>query len=191
MKSCAKNRKRIVWLAVGNLDARQAADLRLHLEQCEACRRYSREIGGVTAGLNEAASGPGPVPSDSFHRDLVRRLRTEFPESVWARALGSLGARLLSRRAGFALWGSVAVMAAVLCVSLRRSGVPLPTAPGAPVESVQRLDLNMQPTIANYQMVANRSLEQLGRLLTRQGSRNLPPAPIYTASSRLPESSTD
>jgi hypothetical protein len=38
------------------------------------------------------------------------------------------------------------------------------------------------PTISNYQMVANRSLEKLDELLTRQGNRNPSPSPIYTAS---------
>jgi hypothetical protein len=40
----------------------------------------------------------------------------------------------------------------------------------------------MSPTLSNYQMVANHSLEALDELLTRQGNRNLPPVPVYTAS---------
>ena len=45
-----------------------------------------------------------------------------------------------------------------------------------------RLTGDPPPTIANYTMVANQSLEKLDDLLTRQGSRNLSPTPIYTAS---------
>jgi hypothetical protein len=41
---------------------------------------------------------------------------------------------------------------------------------------------DLAPTIANYQMVANQSLEQLFELLTRQGNKRLPPAPVYTVS---------
>jgi hypothetical protein len=41
---------------------------------------------------------------------------------------------------------------------------------------------DLSPTVANYQMVANRSLDKLDDLLTRQGNRNTTPASIYTAS---------
>jgi len=35
---------------------------------------------------------------------------------------------------------------------------------------------------AEFRMVANRSLEELDELITRQGNRNLLPARLYTAS---------
>jgi hypothetical protein len=43
-------------------------------------------------------------------------------------------------------------------------------------------DNDLAPTIANYQRVANQSLDKLDALLTRQGNRALPSVPIYTAS---------
>jgi hypothetical protein len=42
---------------------------------------------------------------------------------------------------------------------------------------------NLPPTISNYQMIANRSLETLDEHLTSEGNRNPPPAPVYTVSS--------
>jgi hypothetical protein len=47
---------------------------------------------------------------------------------------------------------------------------------------VSDADDDLAPTIANYQRVANQSLDKLDALLTRQGNRPLPPMPIYTAS---------
>jgi hypothetical protein len=40
-----------------------------------------------------------------------------------------------------------------------------------------------RPIPALRQMIANQSLEKLSELLARQGNKNLPPAPLYTASS--------
>jgi hypothetical protein len=48
--------------------------------------------------------------------------------------------------------------------------------------SVSDADDDLAPTIANYQRVANQSLDKLDALLTRQGNRALPSMPIYTAS---------
>jgi hypothetical protein len=41
---------------------------------------------------------------------------------------------------------------------------------------------DLEPTIGNYQFIANQSLERLDELLNRQGSRNLPPGKVYSAS---------
>jgi len=41
---------------------------------------------------------------------------------------------------------------------------------------------DLAPTIANYRIIAGESLQKLDELLTRQGNKPLPPAPIYTAS---------
>jgi hypothetical protein len=42
---------------------------------------------------------------------------------------------------------------------------------------------DLAPTLANYQMMANQSLEKFSELLTRQGNQNLPPVAAFTASS--------
>ena len=42
---------------------------------------------------------------------------------------------------------------------------------------------DLAPTISNYQMIANHSLEKLDEVLTTEGNRNPPPAPVYTVSS--------
>jgi hypothetical protein len=41
---------------------------------------------------------------------------------------------------------------------------------------------DLPPTIANYQRIATRSLDDFDELLTRQSERNPPPTPNYTAS---------
>jgi hypothetical protein len=42
---------------------------------------------------------------------------------------------------------------------------------------------NSDPTILNYEMAADQSLEKLDTLLTEQGNRALPAAPIYRTGS--------
>jgi hypothetical protein len=81
---------------------------------------------------------------------------------------------------------AIAVLAITLLavVGLRRPPASSPPAPPTvQVESALGSESELAPTIANYQMVANQSLEKLSELLTRQGNKSLPPAPLYTASS--------
>jgi hypothetical protein len=60
--------------------------------------------------------------------------------------------------------------------------VPSPRIASTQTMLVSDADNDLAPTIANYQRVANQSLDKLDALLTRQGNRPLPPMPIYTAS---------
>src|SRR5438477_440866 len=71
---------------------------------------------------------------------------------------------------------------AALSLFVQRPGIPLPAPTVAQPVLKPNLKRDFDPTFSNYQMVANRSLEELDELLTRQGNRNPPPIPIYTAS---------
>jgi hypothetical protein len=59
----------------------------------------------------------------------------------------------------------------------------LPATPAVQVATASGSESDLAPTLANYQMIANESLEKLSEVLTRQGNKSLPPAPVYTASS--------
>ncbi len=50
---------------------------------------------------------------------------------------------------------------------------------------------NFDPTILNYQMAANQSLDKLDSILTEQGNRALPPMPVYRAGSFPNGNTTD
>ena len=84
MKPCFSKRKLIAWLALGELDARRAQDLRAHIETCDGCRRYLEEISAVKERAGRRGD-PGRTleASESFHRRLVGRLRAEQPASLW------------------------------------------------------------------------------------------------------------
>ena len=58
MKPCFSKRKLIAWLALGELDARRAQDLRAHIRTCDGCRRYLEGIS--TVGERLAASKTEP-----------------------------------------------------------------------------------------------------------------------------------
>ena len=77
---------------------------------------------------------------------------------------------------------AVVVVIAALFLFVQRPGIPLPAPTGAQAVLKPNVKRDLDPTISNYQMVANRSLEELDELLTRQGNRNPPPIQIYTAS---------
>jgi hypothetical protein len=80
--------------------------------------------------------------------------------------------------------GATALMIAAVSFFVLRPGVHAPAPTGVRALLAPTVEHDLDPTISNYQIVANRSLEELEELLTRQGNRNPPPTPLYTASSR-------
>jgi hypothetical protein len=184
MKPCSRNRKLLAWLALGNLDAEWAAPLREHVAACEGCRSYLEELAKVTASISGAEIKADIVATESFHRQIIASVKASQPRVVGPTIAELLrGALLKWRIAVPALGGIVALLVIGLLLTTRpRPENPIPESSSAPSDSQQILDSDFRPTIANYQMVANQSLERLDQVLTEQGSRKLPPAPVYTAS---------
>jgi Putative zinc-finger len=181
-KPCLTKRKEIAWLALGELDAARAGRLRAHLEHCEGCRRYYEEIADVSGKLEMLELSPEIQATGAFHNRLMGQLRASEPVPWWKRL------RLFPD--GFAFnWQPVVVMAfpvlffvvlaVVGAIQLRSPEVPT-RPPQAPLASP--LDEKLPPTLSNYYMVANQSLDKLDELLTKQGNRTAWAAPVYTAS---------
>ena len=181
MKPCSKNRKHIAWLALDVLDVRQTQDLRMHLESCEGCRRYFEEMSILTLRLTAAETTPDVEASESFHQRVAGALRAEETASLWATVAERLRGKL-NWRAALPVIGATAVVIVALAAIVWRPRVHSDRQSSVRADSAPRLTGDPPPTIANYTMVANQSLEKLDDLLTRQGSRNLSPTPIYTAS---------
>ncbi|HYG36906.1 MAG TPA: zf-HC2 domain-containing protein [Clostridia bacterium] len=183
MNPCPKNRKRIAWLAIDALEAAEAQELREHLENCAACRQYWQEIVNVTAGLSKVESGLAVQPSAAFHARLARRLKAEPALPYWKQAALDLRAVLASWRVA---WSTLGVGALVVVVWLTTVRSPTIHAPQQPEHLSAIREFSQQqlpPTLAAYQKVANRSLDEFDSLLTHQASRVLPRAPIFSASS--------
>lgn len=64
-------------LALGVLPEAEAAPIRRHLEQCDACREEFAELERVASLLPLAAEGPGPAPAT--REALLLRARAEAP----------------------------------------------------------------------------------------------------------------
>ena len=182
MKPCSTHRKLIAWLALDALGVQEAKDLRAHLESCEGCRRYLQEISNVTERLIAAETEPYNQPSESFHQRVVGKLRSKEAGSFWDTVGPRLQVMLLNWRVVLPVIGATAVVIAGLCILEPRPGVPSPAPTVARHVLTPGAKSDFDPTLSNYQMVANRSLEELDELLTRQGNRNPPPTPLYTAS---------
>jgi hypothetical protein len=179
MKPCSNHRKPIAWLAVGALDARQDRDLRAHLETCEGCRRYLKEISTITEKLAAPEIRTDIQTSESFHQRVIGALRPEA--SAWPNLLANLRGPWLNWRVAVPAIGTAALLVVALSIFVRNPNIPSPSP--TPVVAVSpKTKTDFDPTVLNYQMVANRSLEKLDELLTSQGSRTPAPSPIYTAS---------
>ena len=137
----------------------------------------------MTESLFAAETNPDVQTSESFHRKVVGRLRTAKPDSFAEILAAYFRATLLNWRV--ALPATAALVLVGLTFTFARQQ---PAAPSSPIQAATQTapaadaDNDLAPTIANYQRVANQSLDKLDALLTRQGNRALPSMPIYTAS---------
>jgi anti-sigma factor RsiW len=177
MKPCLSKRKLIAWLALGELDARCAQDLRAHIERCEGCRHYLAEMSAVGEKLAAAETTPEIEASESFHQGVVRRLRAEQLASPWE----VLAARLNWRVALPAL-GAAAVVIVILSLLPRQPDLVKLVQVSLPLAAPAAPQSDLSPTVANYERAATRSLDELDELLTRQGQRRASPTPTYIAS---------
>ena len=177
MKPCFSKRKFIAWLAVGELDERRAQDLCAHMETCDGCRRYLQDISAVGERLAAAEPASEIEASGSFHQRLVGKLRAEQPESAW-----EILASRLNWRVALPAMGAAALVILMLSLWPRQPGVPPLARVSRPAVTPVAAPNDLSPTVANYQRVAARSLDELDELLTRQARQTLAAAPIYTAS---------
>jgi anti-sigma factor RsiW len=179
MKPCAKNRKLIAWLALDALDAPQARVLRGHLATCEGCRRYLAEISNVTTNL--AATKTAELQtSESFHQRVAGRLKTTARNPVFE--IVAVNFFRLNWRMVSPAMAALVVAIVAFAILPQHPAVPPPRQFTAQIALAPGLDETPPPTFANYQKVANQSLEKLDELLTREGNQNFSSAPIYTAS---------
>ena len=185
MRPCWKNRKTLAWLALGELGEEEAGKLRAHLQSCDPCRERFEELSGIAQELSSPPLAPELQPRPSFHRGLVAALREQHSQSScdlfatplwrpvpnWAAAL----AVCLVLVAAFLLWSP----------STRRPGTLSQASSGPPrLASVPTSQEEPPaPTISNYRLAANRSLDELDELLTRQARQCAPATPLFTASS--------
>jgi anti-sigma factor RsiW len=180
MKPCSQNRKLIAWLSLNALEARQARELQAHLETCEGCRRYLAEISNVTEKLAAVEIHSDVQASENFHRKVAGRLRAAKPDSP-----GEILAAYLARlnwRVALPVMAALVVVGVIVATWQQPPRVSSPAQTGTQTAAGPEADTDLAPTIANYQRVANQSLDKLDALLTRQGNRALPSMPVYTAS---------
>lgn len=179
MKPCANKQKSLTWLALNEPGREEASELRSHLETCPGCRQFYDEISGVTKQLSSVELNTDIRTSDTFHRKVAAALRQKRPVNPLL-ALFSLNLPEWGQTA--VLVGLIAIIFTVTMIFSRSSHRTAPSPRVAQVSPSPNLNGDLPPTADHYQMVAARSFEKLDALLTSEGSRNLPPAPIYTAS---------
>lgn len=181
MKACSGNRKSIALLAIGVLEAKPARELRAHIEGCPGCRGYHAEISGLAATLRAAEPNSDIRASDRFHRRTLAALKDSERKSGMGLALGQM-LSLLNWRVALPAAAMAAVMIAMLSTSMRPPSNGLVSAPATRARTALKVQGDLDPTVANYEMVANQSLEKLDELITRQGARSASPGPVFTAS---------
>jgi len=179
--NCCSKRQWIVALATNALDPYKTRALQAHLQTCASCREYLKQVSTVSENLRGVTIRSDIHASETFHRKLAARLRTERSEALWRSALADLRAMLTSYpRAGLAT-GVVLVSAIGLCL-FRPSAPPVKDVSTKMVFLPSASRPEVAPSVSNYQVVANRSFEMLEELLTAQGSKTSPSPPVYTAS---------
>ncbi len=183
MTPCPGREKSIAWLALDALDAEPARELRAHLETCPGCRHYFAEMSQLTGQIAAAAPPEEISASDSFHRQVMVRIKAAPPASPWVATLESLRIVIFNWR--------TAVPATVMVIILLVIGVGMRShstvniqqpAPAVASPAMAAGVADPAPTIANYHRAASQSLEKLDALLSREDTRADEPTQICTAS---------
>lgn len=173
MKPCRENRKLISLLVSGCLDARDAAGLHAHLATCQECRRYLEKTSRTRDRLVSTRATEDISASELLHRRIMSRLRAQPSEPPWSRGVEALVRSCFGWRVALPL--ALVLLAVIWTVAVRTSKPSPPSASAL-------VDDSLAPTLANYQMVADGSLDRLDQLITMQSQQNPPPAVVYTAS---------
>ena len=182
MKPCSQIRKNLVWLALGELDAEESRQIRAHLSVCQGCREYFEEMSSLSKKLGSQVNSSSIQASEAFHHNVELRIKSQSSHTFLAMAAGIVESFIPNWRL-LAPAGAAALVIFALSGPLR-SPVFSPAQPSiSQVKSDAEPGASVDPTLANYLMVANRSLDSLDALLTKQGEqRNPSPSPLYTAS---------
>ena len=181
MKPCSDTRKNLTLLALDALDAADATELRKHTEQCAGCREYLKEVTQLARALS-AKQEPEIQPAEQFHR-RVRAAITELPRPSTFSLRDAWHEWLFSWRAALPLAAGLGLLILLLVgpawrehrVADRPNGIAQRTVPGTE-------NMNAPMSLARYQSVAHRSLDDLDALLTEQGINSSVPGPPATAS---------
>ena len=139
----------------------------------------------MTRALKEAQTRTELDASESFHRKVARAIRAQESWSLREAVAAPFRGTPLKWRATLPVLGAMALAMVVLSVlvsRVRTGSIPSPATSPARGVSASGLNSELPPTLANYRLVANRSLENLDELLTRQANRKRSPVPIYRAS---------
>src|SRR2546430_6783538 len=83
MKPCSNNRKPLALLAVDALSASDQRELRAHIQICDGCRDYLREISSVTQKLTAVETRSQIQTSEAFHQRAVPSLKAQENAATW------------------------------------------------------------------------------------------------------------
>ncbi len=180
MKPCSKNRKLIAWLAIDALDKEKLHALHDHFAVCKGCRQYWEEIKKVTQGLASVQPTAHVEGSEAFHKRVAQKLQAVESAGVLERLRVSVRRTFLSWRVAVPV--GTALIIGLIAVMQLRNHPTVSSAPGVQIVSSSGSGTELAPSIANYEMVASQSLDKFSELLSSQGNRGLPRAPLYTAS---------
>jgi anti-sigma factor RsiW len=178
MRPCSRNRKIIALLAANALDAPTAGELRQHITICPGCREYFSEISDLASRLSQPQEAPEIEASERFHQKLAGRIRSAETQSLAAYFAGVL----LKSRILIPLAGVFLVVGIIAARFHSQTHIHNPSTNSSPGIAAATVAGDISPTFANYQNAANKSLDELDSLLTRQSREGIPTAQVYTAS---------
>lgn len=181
MKPCSNRRNAIALLALDEVEGQEAEELRSHLQSCEGCRNYFREISAVTRKMADVEMTSDVETSEAFHRKVMSRLREQQSAGLWD--VVKMVGRRIDWRVGLPV---TAVWILFICAFYFHLA-PFKVAPGSiPPRPAQiaapDASANVAPTLGNYEMAANQSLQTFDELLNLEATKATSGARDYTVS---------
>lgn len=181
MKSCLQSKKLLVMFAIGELDAHRHRMVGDHVRRCPRCSSYVEEVSRVSRRLVALEDSSTVSASPFFHQRLQRRLRTIEPLSPWERVRLWACAHACNWRVLGPVAAAFAIAFTVLFLRAERTSGDHSPRYRTMVTGTEAAYRDLQPSIANYQAAADRSLEAFEEFLTKQATRFKPLDPAGTA----------
>lgn len=174
MNACLRRKKSICWLVLGILPGADREELIGHLGDCEGCSEYYRALSSITGQL-KVEFQTDVEASEIFHRRLLTALDQQpRPATISLQGFTALWPRL---SLGWGTAASIVVLAMAVGFIFLESQRPAPlTAPSRPLSGTPA-SIVAAPSLARYQVAAERSLEEFDAVLTSESLRGLPPLP--------------
>jgi hypothetical protein len=192
MNPCIRYKKKLALMASGVLEEGECQQLERHLWECPGCRQYWQEISAICREHSQVVDHlPLIANPEGFHQRLARRINSPARDPRLLRRPVFFD-WLSDRRWQLAVATAVMVVLGLTILQFRSEPVrPKSIASTAKSAEPTVAPTDTQPTFLAYRLAADKSLDALDAMLTREAAQASGAPSLVTAAMREQTGLTD